>query len=766
MFAVLLHGTLAASLLRDRRHATQRTGKAPPAFIAAVCATAAWAAASTVAIRFNDPVAGLAAALLDVLRDGCWLWCLLSLLQPRQAAYKATPLALTAAVLLTANVAMWLALVAGAFPTDARPAYSLALALPVLGLVLVEQLWRNATEDSLWSSKPFCLALALGFAFDIYFYSQAALFGHLDIDAASIRGVVHAACAPLLWVASKRQANALGALRVSRVAAFHTATLLLVGLYLLFLSAIGYYVRQSGGDWGSALQLGLLFVGAAGLVFIMLSGSARASLRVFIGKHFFAYRYDYRAEWLRFTAMLSGANGSREVGVLVIRGLSDMVESPAGALWTRSMSGGDFIQTARWNMARTTVAEPGDSALCSYWRRKHWIIDVDEWHARPEQYEGLQLPAWLAALPSAWLLIPLRVDDELIGFVALARARAPVPIDWEVRDLLKTASRQAAVFLAQMHATEALLEARKFDAFNRMSAFVVHDLKNIVTQLSLMLKNAKRLHANPEFQQDMLLTVENSLEKMRQLMLQLREGQQPAGSTSGVDLGTLARRIVAVAAQRGRTVELQLVDRVATRGHEDRVERVLGHVVQNALDATPPDGRVWLRLERASGRARRDRLRLDQRSEPGLRVRSQPDTGHVPGGAPRERSQLSRGDRPCHWLSPRGLTSARTAAGGGVFSCMSRDCGGAFRGPGQASSARHDRAVLPIRSRSTSEAHGLRAHRPAPRRPVGAACCSAASSSLLNCRPGRGMIGIGKAFTALSPLDLDTARYVGQGCPT
>ena len=154
----------------------------------------------------------------------------------------------------------------------------------------------------------------------------------------------------------------------------------------------------------------------------------------------------------------------------------------------------------------------------------------------------LALPPWLTSAPQFWLAIPLLVGDELSGFVALGPARTPVDVNWEVTDLLKTASRQAAGFLAQMLTTEALLEARKFDAFNKMSAFVVHDLKNIVAQLSLMLSNAKRLHANPEFQQDMMATVENSLEKMRQLMLQLREGDAPrrrhaAASTSSRSSG-------------------------------------------------------------------------------------------------------------------------------------------------------------------------------------------------------------------------------------
>jgi putative PEP-CTERM system histidine kinase len=154
-----------------------------------------------------------------------------------------------------------------------------------------------------------------------------------------------------------------------------------------------------------------------------------------------------------------------------------------------------------------------------------------------------------------------------------------------------------------MHATEALIETRKFDAFNKMSAFVVHDLKNIITQLSLMLKNAERHRANPEFQQDMLMTVANSLEKMKQMMVQLREGEKPEGVASGVELAPILQRLQSAAEQRGRKVDLEIVDRVAARGHGQRLERVIGHVLQNALDATPPDGDVRIRLEQDAGQA-------------------------------------------------------------------------------------------------------------------------------------------------------------------
>jgi putative PEP-CTERM system histidine kinase len=576
------------------------------AFAAAVAATAAWAWAWLAAHR-GVPLFDIVATALDPLRYGFWFLCLLGLLRPPGAGWRSAnrgPM-LLAAVLVAAELAV-LSLLAMGFTGSAavRGSLFLALALPVFGLFLVEQFYRNLDDDSRWSFKPFCLGLGLLFAFDIYLYSEAVLFGRFDVDSLSVRGAVHGMAVPFLLIGWKRQARSIPRLRLSRAAAFHSATLLLVGVYLLLISGMGYYVRRFGGEWGSALQLGLLIAAAIVLATALVSGAMRAKLRVFVGKHFFRYRYDYRTEWLRFTAMLAQKTSPQEMGVSVVHGLADLVESPGGALWYRGLGDGEFVQTARWNMVRIPDMEPVNSDFATFLLKRGWIVDIRECAAFPQRYESLSLPPWLLAAPEGWLVVPLLVADSLVGFVVLARPRTPVEVNWEVRDLLKTASRQAAGFLAQMHATEALLEARKFDAFNRMSAFVVHDLKNIVTQLSLMMKNAKRLQSNPEFQKDMLATVENSLEKMRQLMLQLRGGDKPAGGTSGVDLAAIGQRLQAVAAERGRALELEIVDRVTARGHDERVERVLGHVVQNAFDATPASGRVWLRLERASGQAR------------------------------------------------------------------------------------------------------------------------------------------------------------------
>jgi putative PEP-CTERM system histidine kinase len=446
-----------------------------------------------------------------------------------------------------------------------------------------------------------CLGLACIFVFDLYLYSDALLFGRFDTDVQSVRGAAHLLAVPFLFVASRRHGDWMAKLQVSRAAAFHSLTLILAGGYLLFMSAVGYYVRYFGGTWGRALQISLLIAGLAFLGALVFSGSLRSWLRVFVGKHFFSYRYDYREEWLQFTSMLSTKGSPQEVGALIVRGLARMVECPAGSLWTREGASSPFTQTVRWNVPQVDTAEPADSSLVGFLSDKGWVIDLDEFRATPRMYGDLALPTWLLAAPNAWVIVPLLAGDDLLGFVLLSRPRTAMQLDWEVRDLLKTAGRQAAGYLAQMQATEALLEARKFEAFNRMSAFVVHDLKNIVTQLSLMLKNAERLHDNREFQQDMLLTVESSLEKMRRLMLQLREGATPPGGSRGVELAPLVRRLEALAAGQGRQLQQRTIEKLATRGHDDRLERVLGHLVQNALDATPATGEVWVAVTRYSG---------------------------------------------------------------------------------------------------------------------------------------------------------------------
>jgi putative PEP-CTERM system histidine kinase len=599
---------LTVHLIRLRR--ATLTDRASLALIFAVALSSIWAVTGASVHLLSLRVLQTIHEALDALRYGTWFTLLTLLLSLPQTDRSPPPKWQPSRLIFIGGTIVFISLFCHGLrlidplsPLAAHAARYAGLALVIFGIVLLEQLYRNTTEESRWNIKPLAIGLIAIFLFDLYFYSAAVMFRQIDDDAFAIRGFAYLFIIPLLILTVYRTRARPLNVTLSKTAVFRTTTLALVGLYLLSTSAAGYYVRYLGGSWGGALQLVVLFAALLLLMLLALSGSMRSRLKVLIGKNFFRYRYDYREEWLKFTNALCSENSVLQLGQQVIRGLGDMVESPAGSLWTKDASGRQFVQSARWNFPVSDIAEPGNSPMIASLEATGWVLSLEEFRSRPGRYGGLTPPPWLLEMSNAWLVIPLRTSAGMVGFVLLTTSRTPVDLDWEVSDLLKTAGRQAATFLAQMQATEALLESRKFDSFNRMSAFVVHDLKNILTQLSLMVRNAERHADNAEFQKDMLLTVRHAVDRMRQLMLQLREGATPADSFSGVSLDEIARRVQKSKAGALPVVDLKIHDAVSIRGHEERIERVIGHLVQNALDATPAEGRVWMTVRREAGMA-------------------------------------------------------------------------------------------------------------------------------------------------------------------
>jgi putative PEP-CTERM system histidine kinase len=564
--------------------------------ITALCVTALWAAACASIVLTQSPFGVRASALADALRFAAWFAFLGHLLARPDGTNSATrmslPVVAVVCVTLIASVALGEGFSVARTLGDAGPrlGYVLRLGLAVFGLILVEQVMRRVQPQVRWAIKPLAVALAGVFGLEVFFYADALLFGQLDPTIWMSRGFANMIVIPFLAIATARNTGWTVDLHLARVAVFHSTALLITGAFLLAAAAAGYIVRYFGGDWGPTLQLELLFAAILFAALVATSGSFRSKLRVFISKHFFSYRYDYREEWLRFTRTLATETVPQSVHERTIKALADLVESPAGALWLRDDARG-IAPVARWNApAIEGGLERCDGALATFLERTGWIVSIDEWQAHPERYQNLARPAWLAALPSPWVIVPLSQGTQFLGFVVLMTPRTRVVIDWEVRDLLKTASSQAAGFLAQLQATESLLEARKFDAFNRMSAFVVHDLKNLVAQLSLMLSNARRHSANPEFQADMLRTVENVVARMNALMLQLRTGAHPVDNPRPVDVQSIVRRVCAAKADARVPVTLDLGVDIPALGHEDRLEHVIGHLVQNAIDASTGTG--------------------------------------------------------------------------------------------------------------------------------------------------------------------------------
>ncbi|WP_339380115.1 XrtA/PEP-CTERM system histidine kinase PrsK [Aromatoleum evansii] len=561
------------------------------ALLLAVGASALWALANGFVVWSPSSTVLALAWTSDIARQVSWLAFVIILLRATNARVVRWPVAAA----LVVAVAQLLGVVGLGLGLLSQATLHLGsfLAGAVLGLVLVEQFFRSVPPDSRWALKPLCLALSAGYVFELYLFADGFLFGQLDADVWAVRGIAHAMTLPLIAVSAGRNPDWALRITVSRDAVFHSTALALSGAYLLVIAAAGYYVRYFGGDWGRALQLTLFFAGLLLLSVFLVSGAQRARLRVFLNKHLFPYRYDYRSEWLRFTQALSSADGALDLGESVIKGLCDLVESPGGVLWLRESGGNRYHVQSRLNHPAIAVTEEEDSSFCRFLAEREWVINLEEYRSGSNNYATLELPGWLSAISSAWLVLPLKSGGVLVGFVLLSAPRTPVDVNWEVLDLLKTAQAQAASYLSRMQAVEALIESRKFDSFNRMSAFVVHDLKNLVAQLSLMLKNAERHKHNPEFQNDMLETVANVESRMRALMTQLQE-KRSIDPPRRVEIGALVERLRLAKRHQRPSIEFEAggAGMVEVIAHPERLERVIGHVLQNALEATRDDGRV------------------------------------------------------------------------------------------------------------------------------------------------------------------------------
>ncbi len=339
-------------------------------------------------------------------------------------------------------------------------------------------------------------------------------------------------------------------------------------------------------------------------VVVLVSPRFRAWLRVLIAKNFFTYKYDYRQEWLRFIATVAGADtGPGSLSERVIRGVCTVVDSPGGVLFTLDAEG-RYAVAATWRFDGFSAAPIApESALPGFLANRQRIIDLDELRSGSGDYGALRLPPWAATDTRAWLIVPLTHLERLEGFLLIERTLVARGLNWEDFDLLRTLGRKAASYIAEAASQEALDEAGKFDEFNRRFAFIMHDLKNLVSQLSLVARNAERHADNPAFRADMVATLQSSVGKMNDLLARLSQREiSKADSVSVLAVDRLVADVVASKQPLYPPLTLAVAaENVAVAGDAAQLEQAIAHLVQNAIDASPDAGPVNVSLAANAG---------------------------------------------------------------------------------------------------------------------------------------------------------------------
>lgn len=465
-------------------------------------------------------------------------------------------------------------------------------------LMLVHHLYTSWPDAARSRVAMLLGALAAMWTYDFCLY----VIGSFAIERAkelyALRGPLMALLAPVIAVGMRGEKA--GSLQLSRALTLRSLSLMAITLYIILVAAASLAIELIAGPHARLIEIAAVFFMAVSLLVLLPSPQIRALWKVQVAKHFFQHRYDYRTEWMRFGEMIGRADENAPgLGERVAKAVADITDSPAAILLLRAEDGALLFET-HWNWGgdlphNVTISAP----MATLMERSGWIIDIGRRPAHPVE---AMTPSWMIDDPKAWALVPLIHFGRLIGALLLARPPVDRSLDWEDFDMLGTAGRQAASYLSEAQGQQALDEAKRFDEFNRRFAFIVHDVKNLVSQLSLLARNAERHAGNPDFRADMVLTLKESVGRMNEMLARL--SQHNKGRAEEPRPIALRELVDKVARNRARQDQVRVTgDAPLVMADPVRVEQILLHLLQNAIDASETGSPIELRVRRDAGAA-------------------------------------------------------------------------------------------------------------------------------------------------------------------
>ena len=489
------------------------------------------------------------------------------------------------------------------FEALAATGQMIGLTIAAGALILVHNLYGQASPESRGALRFPMIALTIMWAYDLHLYTVAYFTRGLAQDLYALRGTVLALLVPLFVLGVRN--NSIWRVRLSRAATFQSVSVIAILAYLIVMMSGARAMELVGGDWGRAAQLGIVLVMSVAALIMLPSGRLRGWFKVVVAKHVFEHRYDYREEWLRFTDTVArGDEDSPSLETRVVKALADIGGSPGGLLLLADEHY-HFSGSVAWNWEDAPIdGGEGAEALARFVEDRAFVLDFERLQGGWLSHGQAQVPVplWLAAT-GAWAGVPLIHAGRLVGLVILAHPPYRRPLDWEDYDLFRAAGIQAASYIAEARSQQALADSRRVDEFNRRFAFILHDIKNLVSQLSLVARNAERHADNPEFRADMIATLQSSVKNMNDLLARLSPGAVREGEP--IRPVSLERAAASVAAAKSHQHPVIVAGEPGLWAKADpaALEQALSHLVQNAVEASPPDRPVEIRYAESGGDA-------------------------------------------------------------------------------------------------------------------------------------------------------------------
>lgn len=395
--------------------------------------------------------------------------------------------------------------------------YITILVYLVVALINLEVTLANASLGSRWKIKFEILGAGSLLTFLIIYYSQGLLYRSINMNLVPVRSFALILAVAMMAYSRFFRGNGVK-VSISQQVAYKSVVLLVVGLYLVGLGLMGEGMKHFGDSFQRSIIIAFALLVGIGLLILLLSETVKRKIRVYLHKNFYQNKYDYRTQWLQFTDRLSSSKSGDELLQSILSGYADTFGMGCGSLFLYNNEVGAFHAVTTLGMESVTAEFKRTDALISFMASKEWVVNLREGIS---ELEVQQLE--LFTRNDVVFVIPLFFSDVLDGFIMLGR---PINRDevynYEDHDLMKTLARQASSAILNLRLSEQLLQSREMEALGKISAFVIHDLKNLVYTISLVVDNAKDYLSDPEFQQDMIESLGNTVAKMKTLISRLK----------------------------------------------------------------------------------------------------------------------------------------------------------------------------------------------------------------------------------------------------
>jgi hypothetical protein len=468
--------------------------------------------------------------------------------------------------------------------------YMGAMIYCVLSLMNLEATFSSTFGSDRWKIKFEVIGMSSIISVLIFYFSQGLLYRTINMNLIPIRSGVFIVGSLLIGYSKLFRGNHVRIV-VSRFILYRSLTLVTVGLYLLVLGMIGEGMRYLDITFSRDLTIFVAFASGIAVVLIFLSERIRRKTKVFVNKHFYPHKYDYRSEWLRFTERLALSKTIAETKDAILNTYGETFGLRGVSLYLLNRENKRYFLSANHALPNGTLELSVTAPLIHYFGERKRVFNIFDNEYMPTGEEALFLQK-----TGARQIVPLIEGENIEGFVVFGEQLARENFNDEDYDLMKTFARQAMLYLMNMRLLNELAETREIAAVARITSFVIHDLKNHASTLSLLLVNAKEHIGNPEFQSDLIEAIQNTLKRMETLMQRLKSiPEKPMLNAELTDIHLFAQSVVDEII---RTKPDKEILYQGSPGHAiidvEEMKKVLENLILNALDAIGEKGKVWV----------------------------------------------------------------------------------------------------------------------------------------------------------------------------